>query len=245
MNSFQLKRVLISALLCLLYGGTKAYKVRLARFPLENFKMSTILMPSKPEAGANLDFSSVPKSTLKGKALEIYSRDDWSFPTLAEVKNKIPAECFVKDTKKSLMFALFDVVATSVCVYAGIKCLLPMLSSSSSPIAKALANVVYSVITGTVAIGMWVTAHEAGHGAFSDNRKLQDLVGYIFHSILLVPYFSWQRSHSVHHANTNHITDGETHVPVAIDSKWPSGKKVLSKVLGRPLGAELHFLIPP
>ena len=28
-----------------------------------------------------------------------------------------------------------------------------------------------------------------------------------------VPYFSWQRSHAVHHAKTNHMTEGETHVP--------------------------------
>ena len=42
----------------------------------------------------------------------------------------------------------------------------------------------------------------------------QDLVGYVLHTALLVPYFSWQRSHAVHHSRTNHITEGETHVPV-------------------------------
>jgi len=44
-------------------------------------------------------------------------------------------------------------------------------------------------------------------------------VGYILHTILLVPYFSWQRSHAVHHSRTNHITEGETHVPVVIDGR--------------------------
>ena len=62
-------------------------------------------------------------------------------------------------------------------------------------------------------MGLWVLAHECGHGAFSKNKTLQDSVGYILHSVMLVPYFSWQRSHAVHHQYTNHIELGETHVP--------------------------------
>merc|ERR1719310_2489431 len=62
--------------------------------------------------------------------------------------------------------------------------------------AKSLA---YAFVTGTAATGCWVAAHECGHGAFSDNKTVQDTVGYILHSLLLVPYFSWQRSHAVHH----------------------------------------------
>ena len=63
---------------------------------------------------------------------------------------------------------------------------------------------------------MWVVAHECGHRAFSDNTKLQDAVGYLFHTLLLVPYWSWQRSHAVHHARANHMSEGETHVPYAV-----------------------------
>ena len=63
-----------------------------------------------------------------------------------------------------------------------------------------------------MATGCWVVAHECGHSAFSDNKALQDAVGYVLHSALLVPYYSWQRSHAVHHANTNNIETGETHV---------------------------------
>ena len=65
-------------------------------------------------------------------------------------------------------------------------------------------------------MGFWVIAHECGHGAFSNNRRLETVIGYLLHTILLVPYFSWQRSHSIHHRFTNHITDGETHVPLVI-----------------------------
>ena len=60
---------------------------------------------------------------------------------------------------------------------------------------------------------------------------LQDLVGYVLHSLLLVPYFSWQRSHAVHHSRTNHLTEGETHCP-----------PVRGKTLGGALVAAHRFV---
>lgn len=49
----------------------------------------------------------------------------------------------------------------------------------------------YAVVEGTIATGIWVLGHECGHKAFSDNDLLNDLLGYILHTPLLVPYFSW------------------------------------------------------
>ena len=40
-----------------------------------------------------------------------------------------------------------------------------------------------------------VIAHECGHGAFSKSEALNDAVGLVVHSLLLVPYFSWKFSH--------------------------------------------------
>lgn len=36
-----------------------------------------------------------------------------------------------------------------------------------------------------------VLGHECGHGAFSENQILNDVLGFILHELLLVPYFSW------------------------------------------------------
>ena len=63
--------------------------------------------------------------------------------------------------------------------------------------------------------GLWVIAHECGHGAFSDSLLLNDIVGFILHAALLVPYFAWQFTHKKHHIRTNHLLDGETHVPTS------------------------------
>jgi fatty acid desaturase len=77
----------------------------------------------------------------------------------------------------------------------------------------------YGVITGTVAMGLWVIAHECGHNAFHPNRQLETSIGFILHSLLLVPYYSWARSHAVHHAHCNHLEEGETHVPPRAESR--------------------------
>jgi hypothetical protein len=54
-----------------------------------------------------------------------------------------------------------------------------------------LAWPMYWFWQGAFATGVWVIAHECGHGAFSDSEALNDGVGLVFHSLLLVPYYSW------------------------------------------------------
>jgi len=149
-------------------------------------------------------FEDLPRSGLDGKALAFPHKDD--FPSRADVLSKIPDECFKKDTAKSLAYAALSTAMTVGC---------GALAYATIPLAAAWwpAWVAYAAVTGTIATGCWVIAHECGHNAFSDNRFIQDAVGYALHSVLLVPYFSWQRSHAVHHSRTNHLTEGETHVP--------------------------------
>ncbi|MFZ8398872.1 fatty acid desaturase, partial [Staphylococcus aureus] len=53
----------------------------------------------------------------------------------------------------------------------------------------------YGFVQGCFLTGIWVIAHECGHHAFSDYQWLDDIVGLILHSSLLVPYFSWKYSH--------------------------------------------------
>lgn len=66
-------------------------------------------------------------------------------------------------------------------------------------------------------------------------QVLQDTVGYVLHSLLLVPYFSWQRSHAVHHSKTNHLTEGETHVPYVAGDGKAEGSTARRATLGAPI----------
>jgi len=61
--------------------------------------------------------------------------------------------------------------------------------------------------------GIWVLGHECGHGSFSKHKILNDILGFFLHASVLMPYFSWQYSHHIHHSKTNHLNLDESHVP--------------------------------
>lgn len=143
-----------------------------------------------------------------------------STPTRADVRSALPAHVFELNTARSLGYAAMSILLTLVPA---------VLAWQFLPLTWAWAPVwvLYAFVVGTFACGAWVIAHECGHGAFSDNKNLQDAVGFVLHSALLVPYFSWQRSHALHHAKTNHLTEGETHVPLRANTA--SGQRALAR----------------
>lgn len=130
--------------------------------------------------------------------------------TLADLKAKIPAHCFERNTLKSLLYTLIDLVGVFVIFH--------LAAYIEHPALPAWAPVVlwplYWWVQGAVCTGLWVIAHECGHRAFSDNIFLGDCVGLVLHSALLVPYHPWRISHSKHHRSTNSMEFDEVFVPV-------------------------------
>lgn len=55
--------------------------------------------------------------------------------------------------------------------------------------------------------------HECGHQALSRWKVLNDTVGFVVHSALLVPYFYWKISHGKHHKATGHMERDMIFVP--------------------------------
>ena len=149
----------------------------------------------------NINFSG-----LKGQALAIKMSD---IPSMKEFQSVIPDHCFNLQTRTSFRYLLQSILIQVVVIVIGL----------AIPFTQRMIPIwiLYSFLSGTTAMGFWVIAHECGHGAFSKNKILESITGYLLHSLLLVPYFSWQRSHAIHHRFTNHITNGETHVPLVIN----------------------------
>jgi omega-6 fatty acid desaturase (delta-12 desaturase) len=127
--------------------------------------------------------------------------------TAADVRNAIPKHCFERSLLWSFAYIFHDII------------IMLTLFKAATYIDYLPAWVgyilwpTYWLVQGCFGFGLWVLAHECGHFAFSDYRTLNDIVGLICHSILLVPYHSWRITHKNYHGNTGSIENDEAFVP--------------------------------
>jgi omega-6 fatty acid desaturase (delta-12 desaturase) len=137
-------------------------------------------------------------------------------PTKGQIKAAIPAHCFERSYVWGMAYLIRDAIMATAFVYATSQVLstdLPRLDNYLEILKWTLGWSFYGFWMGTIMTGPWVVAHECGHGAFSPSQTWNDIVGFIVHQFLLVPYFAWQYTHAKHHRRTNHLLDGESHVP--------------------------------
>ncbi|XP_059668510.1 delta(12)-fatty-acid desaturase FAD2-like [Cornus florida] len=183
--------------------------------------------------GAGGRMSVPPKS--KKQESDVLQRVPCSKPpfTLGEIKKAIPSHCFKRSLLHSFSYVVYDLTIAFLLYYIATTYihLLP------DPLSL-LAWPVYWIFQGCVLTGIWVIAHECGHHAFSDYQWLDDTVGLILHSALLVPYFSWKYSHRRHHSNTGSLDRDEVFVP-----KLKSGVSWFAKYLNNPPGRVFTLIL--
>ncbi|KAI5861126.1 fatty acid desaturase-domain-containing protein [Durotheca rogersii] len=131
------------------------------------------------------------------------------FPDINTIRKAIPAHCFEPSTLRSLSYVARDVAMAAGLVYGA----LTYIPTVADPVYRALLWTAYGFLQGLVCVGIWILAHECGHGAFSVHRRLNDFVGWVLHSALLVPFFSWKFSHARHHRFTGHMQKDMAFVP--------------------------------
>lgn len=144
--------------------------------------------------------------------------------TLNDLRNAIPAHCFERNMFKSFGYLLLDLLIVS----ALFGCAYYILERQSLPVYwQAVGYLAYWFVQGSVLFGVWVIAHECGHSAFSESELVNDTVGLIVHSALLVPYHSWKISHRKHHSNTGSCENDEAFVPFTEDDVAPTWSEML------------------
>ncbi|CEP20678.1 ODE2 [Cyberlindnera jadinii] len=147
--------------------------------------------------------------------------------TIKDILSAIPKHCYERSLVRSLGYVARDIICMTIIGNVGYR-LIPLVESQA--IRFVLWNV-YAYCLGLFAFGLWILAHECGHGAFSDYTWVNDTVGWILHSYLLVPYFSWKFSHGKHHKATGHLTRDMVFVPYTKEEYVEmKGKSVISEV---------------
>lgn len=126
-----------------------------------------------------------------------------------ELRRAIPNRCFQRSSLISLGYLARDLLYVSVLAYGALQ--IPCIQDTALRLA---AWTVYGFFQGLVGTGIWILAHECGHNAFSSSTVLDDALGWILHSSLLVPYFSWKITHARHHRYHGHMGKDTAFVPL-------------------------------
>ena len=158
------------------------------------------------------------------KNQKIVDEDAPSF-SIHDIRRAIPPHLFHRDEARFLVSVVYSLSLTFCSAYLAYH-LLP-LKLWALPFW-----LLYAFFNGTNAMGLFVLGHECGHGAFSRSWWKNDALGFFLHSGLLVPYFSWQYSHTIHHKFTNNVVDGESHVPHKIHTESGQSEMKTRNLLG-------------
>ncbi|KAI0643882.1 linoleoyl phosphatidylcholine delta-12 acetylenase [Trametes meyenii] len=163
-------------------------------------------------------------SSAKGQAsysedgLPEFSPMTWK---LQEIRAAIPARLFVRDTRRGLAWLVVDLIMVACCWKAALyidptfrsRAAAQYLSVPGAEVARWACWAVYWWFQGLIFTGIWVIGHECGHGAFSASQQVCNVVGFITHTALWTPYFSWKISHHRHHSNHASMERDEVYVP--------------------------------
>jgi len=131
--------------------------------------------------------------------------------TVDDLRKAIPKECFNRSAVRGLSYVARDIILiiATFCIFQ----IWLSVDMISSPFVRFTLWSMYGFLNGLFGTGLWVLAHECGHHSFSTSVILDDTVGFILHSSLLVPYFSWKISHRKHHKGTAHMKRDMVFVP--------------------------------
>ncbi|GET92084.1 fatty acid desaturase, putative [Leishmania tarentolae] len=149
--------------------------------------------------------------------------------TIKQIQDRIPAKYFERSALRSMAYVLRDICQLLVVYCIMYRAVMPALTFLEGRVyeaggvnwaswalisaVKLTAWNVFWFVQGLNGTALWVLAHECGHQAFSPYRSLNNAVGLVLHSSVLVPYHSWRISHGNHHKHTNHLTKDTVFVP--------------------------------
>jgi omega-6 fatty acid desaturase (delta-12 desaturase) len=127
-------------------------------------------------------------------------RSQTAHTQIKELLGAIPQHCYERSALRSGSYIVMDFAFIGACVYAAtfINGLFgrdgSLVDGVAGQLARYAAWALYAFAAGLPGTGVWVIAHECGHQSFSESKFINNTVGWVLHSALLVPYHSWRIS---------------------------------------------------
>ena len=119
-----------------------------------------------------------------------------------------------------------------------------LLQADLNPLVYVLLAGLLAFFHGLTYLSLWLIGHDCGHGAFSDNKALNRLVGSISTAFMLMNYENFRRSHNMHHKFIGNIEKDEAFGPKAKRKDFLLQRMVRSIVLV-PFFAYLFAILFP
>ncbi|PBK77234.1 hypothetical protein ARMSODRAFT_268585 [Armillaria solidipes] len=142
--------------------------------------------------------------------------------TLKEIHDAVPKHLLKGNPVLATLYVLRDISFTL---------LLFKLASRISDIeagvlVRSFLWLAYWWVQGLVWAGIFCLGHDAGHGTLYRSTRMNNLVGFVLHTALLIPYYAWRATHHAHHKATSSMERDENYVPyLRSDFGLPSKEK--------------------
>jgi len=150
------------------------------------------------------------------------------FPTLSEIKARLPKEFFVAELHTSIYYVIRSAVLVVALFYTTYTLVSPDSQYQLQNVnLRALVWLVYWYLQGMVMWGIFTLGHDCGHASFSKYPIVNLIFGNILHTFLLVPYEPWKVTHRLHHKNTGNIDKDEIFYPYRDDTTLNWVKRVV------------------
>lgn len=68
-----------------------------------------------------------------------------------------------------------------------------------------ILTLLLAIPTAGLLVRLFLIQHDCGHGAFFENRTVNDWIGRVVGVFTLTPYDVWRRAHAIHHASSGNL----------------------------------------
>ncbi|KAK0233209.1 fatty acid desaturase-domain-containing protein [Armillaria fumosa] len=136
--------------------------------------------------------------------------------TLKEIHDAVPKHLLKGNPVLATLYVLRDISFTLLLFKLASR-IGDIEACISSPLLGVLVRsflwLAYWWVQGLVWAGIFCLGHDAGHGTLYRSAKMNNLVGFVLHTALLIPYYAWRATHHAHHKATSSMERDENYVP--------------------------------